>query len=107
MDEKDVHRNLPSVRDMRTLLLHCSLVTPNQQLKQSFQTTRHLTSQTQPFLNDELSDGSDRSGVIVKELFKHLIMSAVSLDEAVTDPWMQLDMVESILLRSAPLLTVC
>ena len=38
MTEKDLHRNLPSVRDIRTLLLHFSLVTPNQQLKQSFQT---------------------------------------------------------------------
>ena len=36
--EKDLQRNLPSVRDIRTLLLHCSPVTPNQQLKQSFQT---------------------------------------------------------------------
>ena len=33
MNEKDLHRNLPSVRDIRTLLLHCSLVTPNQRLK--------------------------------------------------------------------------
>ena len=38
MNEKDLHRNLPSFRDIRTLFLHCSLVTPNQQLKQSFQT---------------------------------------------------------------------
>ena len=37
MIEKDLHRNLPSVRDIRTLLLHFSIVTPNQQLKQSFQ----------------------------------------------------------------------
>ena len=36
MTEKDLHRNLPSVRDFRTVLLHFSLVTPNQQLKQSF-----------------------------------------------------------------------
>ena len=50
MNEKDLHRNLPSVRDIRTLLLHCSPVTPNQLLKQSFQTfaallideTRHI-----------------------------------------------------------------
>ena len=38
MNEKELHRNLPSVRDIRTLLLHFSPVTPNQQLKQSFQT---------------------------------------------------------------------
>ena len=38
MTEKDLHRNLPSVRDIRTVLLHFSPVTPNQQLKQSFQT---------------------------------------------------------------------
>ena len=81
MNEKDVHRDLPSVRDIRPLLLHCSLVTPDQQLKPSFQTfaalpadeTRHLTSQTHPVLQDDLSDGSDRSGVIAKELFKSLI----------------------------------
>ena len=76
-NEKDVYRNLPSVRDIRTLLLR-SPETPNQQLKQSFQTfaarpadeTRHMTSQTQPVLKDELSDGSNRSGVIATELFK-------------------------------------
>ena len=38
MTEKDVHRNFPSVRDICTMLLHFSPVTPNQQLKQSFQT---------------------------------------------------------------------
>ena len=81
MNEKDVYRNLPSARDFRTLLLHCSPVTPNQQLKQSFQTfaappadeTRQLTSQTQTVLQDELSDGSGRSGAIANELFKSLI----------------------------------
>ena len=74
MNVEDVCRNLPSVRDIRTLLLHCLPVTPNQQLKQSPQSfgappadeTRHLTSQTQQVLKDELSDGSDRSGVIVE-----------------------------------------
>ena len=34
-------------------------------------------------------DGSDHSGVIAKELFKSLILPAVSLDDAVIDPWMQ------------------
>ena len=38
MNQKDLHRNLPSFRDIRTVLLHCSLVTPYRQLKQSFQT---------------------------------------------------------------------
>ena len=97
MCEKDLHRNLPSDRDIRTLLLHCSPVTPNQQLKQSFQTfaalpideTRQLTSQTQTALQNELSVGSDRSGVIAKDLFKSLTLPAVSLDDAVIDPWMQ------------------
>ena len=97
MNEKDLHLNLSSVRDIRTLLLHCSRVTQNQHLKQSFQTllappadeTRQLTSQTQTILHNRLSDGSDRSGVIAKELFKSLISSAVSLDDAVVDPWMQ------------------
>ena len=68
MNVKDLYRNLPTFRDIRTLLLHCSLVTPTQQLKQSFQTfaalladeTRQLTSQTHAVLQDELSDGSDR-----------------------------------------------
>ena len=41
-NEKDLHRNLPSFRDIRTVLLHCSLVTPYQQLKQSFQTLAAL-----------------------------------------------------------------
>ena len=78
MNEKDLHRKSHSVRDSRTLLLHCSLVTPNQQLKQSSQMiasqsadeTRPETSQTQPVLKDELSDGSDRSGVISKDFIQ-------------------------------------
>ena len=81
MHEKDLYWNLPSVRDIRTVLLHCSLVTPNQQVKQASQTfaalpadeTRQLTFQTQTVLQDELSDGLDRSGVIAKELFKSLM----------------------------------
>ena len=97
MSEKDVCRNFPSVRYICTLLLRCSPVTPNQQLKQSFQTfpalradeTRHLTSQTQPVLKEEMSDGSNRSRVIARELMKSLISSAMSLDDAVVDPWMQ------------------
>ena len=97
MNGKNVYRNLPSARDTRTLLLHRSLVTPNQQLKQSFQTfaalpadeTRHLTSLTQPVLKDDLSDGSDSSGLIAKELFKSLIFLVVSLDDAVIDSWRQ------------------
>ena len=92
MTEKDLHRNLPSVRDIRTVLLHSSPVTPNQQSKQSLQTfaalpideTRQLTSQTQTGLQDGLSVGSDRSGVIAKDLFKSLILSAVSLDDALS-----------------------
>ena len=40
-------------------------------------------------MKDELSDGPDRPGVIPKELFKSLILSAVSLDDAVIDPWTQ------------------
>ena len=96
MKEKDLHRKLPSVRDIRTQLLHCSPLTPNPQLKQSFQTfaalpldeTRQQTPQTQTVVQDDLSIGSDRSGVIAKELSKSLILSAVSLDDAVTDPWM-------------------
>ena len=31
-NEKDLHRNLPPARDIRTVLLHCSSVTSNQQL---------------------------------------------------------------------------
>ena len=97
MTEKDLHRNLPSVRDIRTLLLHCSPVTPNQQPKQSFYTflalpvdeTTQQTSQIQTAVQTELSVGSDRSGVTAKDLFKSLILSAVSLDDAVIDPWMQ------------------
>ena len=61
MNETDLYGNLPAVRDIRTLLLHCSPVTPNQQLRQSFHTfaavsadeTRQLTSQTPTVLQDE------------------------------------------------------
>ena len=97
MSEKDLYCNLPSAREIRTVLLHCSSVTPNQKF-QTFAAlpadeTRQLTSQTQTVLQDELSDevsdGSDRSGVIAKELFKSLLLSAVSLDDGVIDPWMQ------------------
>ena len=73
------------------MLLHFSLVTPNQQLKQPFQTfaalpvdeTTQQTSQIQTSVQDELSVDSDRAGVISKDLFKSLILSAVSLDDAV------------------------
>ena len=62
MNEKGVHRNLPSVRDIRTLLLHCSRVTPNQQLSSRSKRstalpvdeTRQQTSQTQTVVQDEL-----------------------------------------------------
>ena len=37
LTEKDLHRNLPSVRAIRTVQLHFSPVTPNKQLKQTFQ----------------------------------------------------------------------
>ena len=40
-------------------------------------------------MQDELSVGSERLGVIAKDLFKSLILSAVSLDDAVVDPWMK------------------
>ena len=97
MTEKDLHRNSPSVRDIRTVLLHFSPATPNQQLKHSFQTfaalpvdeTTQQTSQIQTAVQDELSVGSERPGVVAKDLFKSLILSAVSLDGAVVDPWMK------------------
>ena len=90
--EKDLHRNLPSDRDIRTVLLHFSPVTPNQQLKQSFQTfaalpvdeTTQQTSQIQTAVRDELSVGSDRPGAIAKDLFQSFILSAVSHDDAVS-----------------------
>ena len=40
-------------------------------------------------MQDELSVGSERPGVIAEELFQSLLLSAVSLDDAVIDPWMQ------------------
>ena len=46
-------------------------------------------SQIESVVQNELSVGSQRSGVIAKELFKSLILSAVSLDDTVVDPWMQ------------------
>ena len=89
--------NLPSVRDIRAVLLHCSPVTPIPQLKQSFQTfaalpvdeTSQQTSQSRTAVQDELSVGSDRPKEIAKELVRSLILPAVSLDDAVIDPWMQ------------------
>ena len=97
MTEKDLHRNLPAVRDIRSVLLHFSPVTPNQQFKQSFQTfaalpideTTQRTSQIQTAMQDELSVGSERPGVIAKDLFKSLILPALNLDDAVVDPWMK------------------
>ena len=75
MNEKDVCRNLPSVRDIRTLLLQWSPATKIQQLKQLFQTfaappvdeTKHLTSQFQTVFTDEVSEGQNRSIAIAKE----------------------------------------
>ena len=101
--EKDLHRNLPSDRDIRTVLLHFSPVTPNQQLKQSFQTfaalpvdeTTQQTSQIQTAVHDELSVGSERPGAIAKDLFQSFILSAVSHDDAVVDPWMKATRYES------------
>ena len=43
----------------------------------------------QTVVQNELSVGSDRSGAIAKDFYKSLILSAVSLDDAVIDPWMQ------------------
>ena len=40
-------------------------------------------------MHDELSVGSERPRAIAKDLFKSLIFSAVSLDDAVVDPWMK------------------
>ena len=40
-------------------------------------------------MQDELSVGSERPGVIAKDLFKSLILSGVSLDDAVVGPWMK------------------
>ena len=96
-EEKDLHRNLRSVRNNRTMLLHCSFVTQNQQLQQSFQTfaalfvheTGQSTSQVQPVLKEEMSGGSDRSRVYAKELLESFMFSVVSLDDSVIDFWMQ------------------
>ena len=82
-----MHRNLPSVRDIRTVLLHFSPVAPNQQLAAlPVDETTQKTSQFQTAVQDELSVGSDCPGVVAKDLFKSLILSAVSLDDAVVDP---------------------
>ena len=94
MNDHKSYRNLLFVLDIRISLLYSSLVTPNQQLKQSLQTfaarpadeTRHLTSQSQPVLKDELSDGPDRTRRKCSNL---LTLSAGSLEGAVIDPWMQ------------------
>ena len=95
--ENDLHRHLPSVRDIRAVLLHFSPVTPNQPVKQSFQTfaalpvdeTTRQTSQIPTAVHDELSVDSERPGVIANDYFKSLILSAMSLHDAVVDPWMK------------------
>ena len=82
MNEKEVYWNLPSVRDIPTLLLQCSPVTPNQQLKQSFQSfavplvdeSRHLTSQSQGIFDRRIvrrisSPTSDCEGLVQFPLF--------------------------------------
>ena len=51
--------------------------------------TSQQTPQSQTAVHGEISVGSDGPGAIAKELFKSLISSAVSLDDAVIDPWMQ------------------
>ena len=97
MTEKDLHRDLPSVRDIPTVLLHFSPVTPNQQLKQSFQTfaalpvdeTTQQTLQIRTAVHKELSVASRRPWVIAKDSFKSLICQLVSLDDAAVDPWMK------------------
>ena len=77
MNEKDVHRNLPSVRDNRS---------QNQLLKQSFQTfadeSKHLTSQ--PHRSTVGKNNSFRS-----DCERNVLLSAVSLDDGVIDPWVQ------------------
>ena len=40
-------------------------------------------------MQDELSVGSERQGVLAKDLFKSLILSAASLDDVVVAPWMK------------------
>ena len=83
MTEKDLHRDLPSVHDIRTVLLLFSPVTPNPQLKQSFQTfaappvdeTTQQTSKIQTAVQDKLSVGSDRPRVIAERfiLVSHFV----------------------------------
>ena len=80
-------------------------MTPNQHWKQSFQTfaalpveeTTQQTSQIQTAVENGLSVGSDRPGVIANDLFKSLILLVVSLDDAVIDPWMQSTPSDSLL----------
>ena len=40
-------------------------------------------------MQNEVSVGSERPGVVAKDLFKSLILPAVRLHDAVIDPWMQ------------------
>ena len=78
MNEKDKCRNLPFVPDIRALFHQWSLAMQIQQLKQLFQTfaappvdeTKHLTSQFQTVLTDELSEGYNRSIAIAKRMIQ-------------------------------------
>ena len=58
MADKDLHRNLTCVRDILTFA-----ALPVDE-------TTQQTSQNQTAVQNELSVGSDRSGVIAKDLFK-------------------------------------
>ena len=40
-------------------------------------------------MQDDVSVGSERQGVVAKDFIQVPILSAVSLDDAVVDPWMK------------------
>ena len=90
--QNTLQRNSIEICPLFVTIAHC-FFTAHQSL-QTFAAlpvdeTTQQASQTQTAVQTELSVGSDRSGVIAKDLFKSLILSAVSLDDAVIDPWMQ------------------
>ena len=107
MTEKDLHRNLPSVRDIRTVLLHFSPVTPTSNWNSCSKRSLHCTETTQQtsqikrqsWLRTSRSDcGRLCSSPSFCQLWVLMMQRSIL-------GWRRLVMIE--LLRSAVPLTVC
>ena len=97
VNKKDVHRNLPL---FVPFVLCCFIV-------HLWHRTGSWNSRSKRLLHYLLTwplqtpqSQTTEQGEFAKEVVKSLISSAVGLDDAVIDPWMQATMVNSIFLRS-------